>query len=154
LHRDHLVTLCVVIPAYNAADTLAETLDSLLAQTRRDWRAIIVDDGSTDGTRRLAEGYVARDERFQLLSDGRSREGASAARNRGTAAADGRWLAFLDADDWLEPPFVEKMLGKLETVPGAKVAYCGCTRVTADGRRGPLWMSSDVARMPFEVFAR
>ena len=42
----------------------------------------------------------------------------------------------------------------LADVPGAKVAYCGCTRVTADGRRGPLWMSSDVARMAFEVFAR
>jgi peptidoglycan/xylan/chitin deacetylase (PgdA/CDA1 family) len=148
------VSLCVVIPAHNAAETLAETLDSLLAQTRGDWTAIVVDDGSTDGTRALAEGYVARDPRFRLLSDGRPNEGASAARNRGISAATSRWLAFLDADDWLEPRFAEKMLGKLEAVAGSKVAYCGCWRVTADGRRGPLWMSSDVARMPFEVFAR
>lgn len=148
------MTLCVVIPAYNAAETLAEALDSLLAQTRGDWTAIIVDDGSTDGTRQLTETYVARDKRFRLLSDGRPPQGASAARNRGIAAADGRWLAFLDADDWLEPPFVEKMVGKLEAAAGAKVVYCGCRRVTPDGRQGPLWMSSDVARMPFEVFAR
>src|SRR5437660_8279844 len=103
LHRDHLVTLSVVIPAHNAAETLAETLDSLLAQTRGDWTAIVVDDGSTDGTRALAESYVARDQRFRLLSDGRPNEGASAARNRGIGAATSRWLAFLDADDWLEP---------------------------------------------------
>ena len=148
------MTLCVVIPAYNAAETLAEALDSLLAQTRGDWTAIVVDDGSTDGTRQLAETYVARDKRFRLLNDGRPRQGASAARNRGIAAADGRWLAFLDADDWLEPPFVEKMVGKLEATADAKVAYCGSRRVTPDGRQGPLWMSSDVARMPFEVFAR
>jgi peptidoglycan/xylan/chitin deacetylase (PgdA/CDA1 family)/SAM-dependent methyltransferase len=148
------VTLRVVIPAYNAAETLAEALDSLLAQTRGDWQAIVVDDGSTDATRAIAERYTARDKRFRLLSDGRPRQGVSAARNRGIAAADGRWLAFLDADDWLEPAFVEKMIGKLEAVAGAKVAYCGCRRVTPDGRQGPLWMSSDVARMPFEVFAR
>ena len=154
LHRHDLVTLCVVIPAYNAAETLAEALDSLLAQTRGDWTAIVVDDGSTDGTRQLAETYVARDKRFRLLSDGRPRQGASAARNRGIAAADGRWLAFLDADDWLEPPFVEKMVGELEAAADAKVAYCGSRRVAPDGRQGPLWMSSDVARMPFEVFAR
>ena len=55
------MTLSVVIPAHNAADTLAATLDSLLAQTRGDWQAIIVDDGSTDATRRIAETYVARD---------------------------------------------------------------------------------------------
>lgn len=148
------MTLSVVIPAYNAAETLAEALDSLLAQTRGDWTAIVVDDGSTDGTRQCAETYVARDKRFHFLSDGRPRQGASAARNRGIAAADGRWLAFLDADDWLEPAFVEQMVGRLESVADTKVAYCGCRRIAADGRRGPLWMSSDVARMPFEVFAR
>ena len=117
------MTLCVVIPAYNAAETLADALNSLLAQTRGDWTAIIVDDGSIDSTRQLAETYVARDQRLRLLSDGWPRQGASAARNRGIAAADGRWLAFLDADDWLEPPFVEKMVGRLETTADAKVAY-------------------------------
>ncbi len=148
------MTLCVVIPAYNAAGTLAETLDSLLAQTRRDWRAIIVDDGSTDGTCHLAETYVARDERLRLLSDGRSREGASAARNRGIAAAHSRWLAFLDADDWLDRRFVRKMVSAIESRPGQKVAYCASRRVAFDGGIGPPWLSTDVARVPFEVFAR
>ena len=148
------MTLSVVIPAHNAADTLAETLDSLLAQTRGDWTAIVVDDGSTDGTRQLAESYVARDPRFRLLSDGRPNEGASAARNRGIAEATGRWLAFLDSDDWLEPSFVRKMVGTLEAAPGRKVVCCASRRVAFDGGIGPAWLSSDVARMPFEIFAR
>jgi peptidoglycan/xylan/chitin deacetylase (PgdA/CDA1 family)/SAM-dependent methyltransferase len=148
------VSLCVVIPAHNAADTLAETLDSLLAQTRGDWTAIIVDDGSTDGTCALAETYVARDPRFRLLSDGRPCEGASAARNRGIAVADGRWLAFLDADDWLDRRFVDKMVGTIESRPGQKVIYCASRRVAFDGGIGQSWLSTDVVRAPFEVFAR
>ena len=148
------MTLSVVIPAHNAATTLAATLDSLLAQTRGDWRAVIVDDGSTDATRHLAEQYAARDNRFSLLSGDSGRQGVSAARNRGIAASNGRWLLFLDSDDTVEPTFVERMVGRLEGQPGAKVAYCGSRRVTADGRRGPPWIATSVARAPFETLAR
>ena len=77
----------------------AATLDSLLAQTRGDWQAIIVDDGSRDTTRQIAQVYVARDKRFSLLANDGAPEGVSAARNRGIAAASGHWLLFLDADD-------------------------------------------------------
>ncbi|MFI5000689.1 MAG: glycosyltransferase [Reyranellales bacterium] len=147
-------TLSVVIPARNAAETIAETLDSLLAQTRGDWDAIIVDDGSEDTTRQIAEAYAARDRRFRVLSDGRPSEGASAARNRGIAEAKGRWLLFLDSDDWVEPPFVERMVGMLEANPGAKVVYCGGRHVTPDGRRGPSWFNAEMGRTPFEVLAR
>jgi peptidoglycan/xylan/chitin deacetylase (PgdA/CDA1 family) len=148
------VTLGVVIPAHNAAETLAETLDSLLAQSRSDWQTIIVDDGSTDGTRQLAESYVARDKRFRLLSDGRPCEGVSAARNRGIAAAEARWLLFLDADDWIDPGYVKTMLGAVAADAATKVAFCNSCRVTPDGRHGTPWLSSEVARAPFEVFAR
>ncbi len=150
-----MVSLAVVIPAHNAAATLAETLDSLLAQTRRDWQAIIVDDGSTDDTRALAERYAARDSRFRLLSDGRPSEGVSAARNRGIAAStDSRWLLFLDADDWIDPGFTTTMLGALEAHPGTRVGFCSSISVTPDGRHSAPWLSSAVARNPFEVFAR
>ena len=90
------MTLSVVIPAHNAADTLAGTLDSLLAQTRGDWQAIIVDDGSRDATRQIAEAYVGRDKRLSLLANDGAPEGVSAARNHGIASATGRWLMFLD----------------------------------------------------------
>ena len=148
------MTLSVVIPARDAAANLAETLDSLLAQTRTDWQAIIVDDGSTDETRQLAEAYAARDKRFRLLSDGRPAEGVSAARNRGIAAATGRWLSFLDADDWLEPAFIEKMIGAAEAQRGCDVVYCSFRHVTLDGRQGPATLNTRVARAPFETLAR
>lgn len=148
------MTLSVVIPAHDAADTLAATLDSLLAQTRGDWQAIIVDDGSHDATRQVAEAYVARDKRFSLLANDGAPEGVSAARNRGIAAATGRWLLFLDADDTVAASFVDRMVGKLEATPGAKVAYCGSIRITASGRRRPPWFSTEVARAPFETLAR
>ncbi len=148
------MTVSVVIPAHNAAGTLAETLDSLLAQTHRDWTALVVDDGSTDTTAEVARAYAARDPRIRLLSDGRRNEGASAARNRGIAEADGRWLLFLDADDWIEADFLACMLAVLDSHPGARVAYSACCRVSPGGHVGPRWLSSEVARTPFEVLAR
>jgi len=148
------VTVSVVIPARNAATTLGETLDSLLAQTRGDWMALVVDDGSTDATRALARSYAERDPRIRVLDDGRAPEGASAARNRGIAEATGDWLLFLDSDDWIEPAFLHEMLAVLEARPGARVAYSACRRVGPGGHAGPLWLSREVARAPFEVLAR
>jgi peptidoglycan/xylan/chitin deacetylase (PgdA/CDA1 family)/trans-aconitate methyltransferase len=148
------MTLSVVIPAHNAAETLAATLDSLLAQTRGDWQAIIVDDGSRDATRQIAEARAARDKRFSLVATNGAPQGVSAARNRGIAAASGRWLMFLDADDTIAPGYVERMVGTLEANPGARVAYCGSIRITASGQRRPPWFSTAVARAPFETLAR
>jgi glycosyltransferase involved in cell wall biosynthesis/peptidoglycan/xylan/chitin deacetylase (PgdA/CDA1 family)/SAM-dependent methyltransferase len=148
-----VVTVSVVIPARNAESTLAETLGSLLAQTRNDWEALVVDDGSTDGTAEMARRHHARDPRIKLVSDGRESEGASAARNRGIAAARGHWLLFLDADDWIDPGFLQKTLAVLERT-GGRVAFSACRRISPDGRAGPLWLSREVARAPFEVMAR
>jgi glycosyltransferase involved in cell wall biosynthesis len=147
------VTLSVVIPAHNAAATLRATLECLLAQTSGDWEAIVVDDGSTDDTREIADAYVRRDRRLRLLSDGRTAQGASAARNRGVAAATGRWLLFLDSDDWLEAAFVEKMIGAA-TRHGHDVVYSSWRHVMTDGRQGPPSLDTRVAIQPFETLAR
>jgi peptidoglycan/xylan/chitin deacetylase (PgdA/CDA1 family)/GT2 family glycosyltransferase len=148
------MTLSVIIPAFNAATTLRETLDSLSAQTRGDWQAIIVDDGSTDCTRDVVSPYIARDFRFSLLADNRASEGVSAARNRGIAQATGRWLLFLDSDDWIDRAFVANMLGALEAKPGSRVAYCTHRRTTTDGRPGPSRFVTELALTPFEIFAQ
>ena len=87
----------IVIPAYNRAHFLGECLDSVLAQTFADWECLVVDDGSTDGTRDMVAGYVARDARFRY--QWQENGGASAARNTGMALAQGTWIAFLDSDD-------------------------------------------------------
>jgi glycosyltransferase involved in cell wall biosynthesis len=87
-------TVSVVIPAYNAESTLERAVDSVTAQTYDDWELIVVDDGSTDRTAELAR---SRSDRVRVI--GSPHLGAGQARNVGAAAAQGRYLAWLDADD-------------------------------------------------------
>ena len=93
--------ISVIIPAFNSARFLPQTLDSLLAQTLRDFEAVIVNDGSTDDTQAVIEAYCEKDPRFRGITQ--ENAGVSAARNRGLAEAKGDYVVFLDADDTYEP---------------------------------------------------
>ena len=98
----------VVIPAFNAAIVVRETLDSVCAQTFRDFEVIVVDDGSTDDTAVVVRKFCATDARFRFLQQ--TRGGASAARNAAIKQARGGWIAFLDADDvWLPQKLARQM---------------------------------------------
>jgi len=89
----------VVIPMYNAERFVAQTIESVLHQTYDAWELVIVDDGSTDGSPRVVEGFL-REPRVRYLRQANS--GVSVARNRGLAETSGEFVAFLDADDlWL-----------------------------------------------------
>lgn len=88
----------VIIPAYNSAATVGRAIESVLGQTCPPLELIVVDDGSTDGTR---EEIARFGDRVQYLHQANA--GVSAARNAGAKAARGDWLAFLDADDWYYP---------------------------------------------------
>ena len=142
-----------VIPARNAAGTLARTLDSLLAQGDRAWEALIVDDGSSDDTPRIVAAYAQRDTRFVGLR-GSATQGAGAARNVGIERARGQRVAFLDSDDWLAPTFLEKLHAALDAAPAAAAAYCDYQRSMPDGTFGPVRSDPEVARAPFQAFAR
>jgi len=91
----------VIVPFYNVEDYLAECLDSILKQGFTDFEVLLVDDGSPDGSRAIAEQYVAQDPRVRLLT--RPNGGLGAARNTGIRAARGRYLSFVDSDDRLAP---------------------------------------------------
>lgn len=142
----------VVIPARNAGKTLAETLNSLLAQSDPDWEALIIDDGSTDETGTLIKSYAQRDGRFVGLAGAGA--GASAARNIGLSRAGGRRVLFLDSDDWIDDRFLELMNGALDTAPDAVAAYCAYRRVMPGGEQSPVRSDPRIAQMPFEMFAR
>jgi glycosyltransferase involved in cell wall biosynthesis len=102
-------TVSVIIPAYNAAATLADQLEALAAQLYDgDWELVIVDNGSTDGTADLARSFRQRFQAFTLV-DGSSRRGHSAARNAGAMAARGELLAYCDADDVVAPGWLKAM---------------------------------------------
>ncbi|OAF15435.1 hypothetical protein AYJ54_39330 [Bradyrhizobium centrolobii] len=142
----------IVIAARNAEQTIARTLDSLLAQADPKWEALIVDDGSVDATPAIVAGYAARDARFiTLKSDGR---GVSTARNVGLSSASGERLLFLDSDDWLDEQFLSKMNAALDGNPSAIAACCDHCRVMPDGGQTPRYGNAAVAINPFEAFAR
>lgn len=103
-------TVTVVIPAWNAEDFLNETISSVLDQTQQDVETIIVDDGSTDGTSKVASRFASR-----MLLIRQPNQGVSAARNRGLAEARGRYVCFLDADDWLYPECLERKVALLDS---------------------------------------
>lgn len=127
------MNVSVVVPAFNAEATLSDTLESLLAQTHPHWEAVVVDDGSADGTARVARTYAARDPRIRLIQQANG--GEAAARNAGLAHARHEWLHFLDADDWIAPEFLERMLGALEADPALDAVHCLYARVAINGIR-------------------
>lgn len=94
----------VVVPAFNAEATLARTLDSVLKQTHVQLELVVVDDGSTDGTRAVADAFADADPRVRVLTQ--ENLGLSEARNAGIRLARGAWITFLDSDDWVEPDYL------------------------------------------------
>lgn len=98
----------VVIPVYKAEKYLRRCLDSLLVQTFTQWQAVCIDDGSPDGSGAILDEYAAQDSRFKVVH--KKNAGVSAARNDGIKYADGQYIHFLDADDWVDAEYYEKML--------------------------------------------
>lgn len=128
---DNNPRVSVVIPAFNAVDTLAATLRSVAGQTHRNLEILVVDDGSTDDTASLVEEAGATDPRIHLLGDG-ANHGRSRARNTGIDAATGEWVGFVDADDLWAPDRVERLLGAVATFPEAAVATSDHLGFTTD----------------------
>jgi glycosyltransferase involved in cell wall biosynthesis len=108
----------VVVAVRDGEPYLAAAIESALAQTHRAIEVIVVDDGSSDGSAAVAEGFGSRVR--CLRKEGR---GIGAARNRGAAVANGRHLTFLDSDDLWPPDRVERLLDRVESDPGIDIAF-------------------------------
>lgn len=106
------VKVSVIIPVYNAEKYLNQCLDSLKAQTFKQFEVICVDDGSTDASREILGRYSVEDSRFRIFQQKNS--GAGAARNYGMEYARGEYLYFMDADDFLEETLLEEAFNKAE----------------------------------------
>jgi glycosyltransferase involved in cell wall biosynthesis len=120
-------TVSVVMPAYNAAACVRRAVDSVLAQTWADFELLVVDDGSTDGTLDVLAGYG---ERIRVLTQPNA--GPAAARNHGLRESRGRYVAFLDADDWWLPAKLARQVALLDERP--EIGFCStATRVVTEG---------------------
>lgn len=145
----------VITPAFNAVSTLPECLASVAAQEFGDWEHLVVDDGSTDGTRRVAEAAAVVDRRVRLLTHPETvNRGRSASRNLALRWARGELLAFLDADDMLLPGALATYVEAFGKNPAAGVVYgqavtFGSGLPSTRGRGlpdGPVRMLAQLAR--------
>jgi len=118
----------VVTAAYNAAPFLAETMDSVLAQTFTDFDYIVVDDGSSDTTADIISGYASH-----VVSIRQENAGEGAARNRGFELASGDYVAIVDADDVWEPRKLERQVAAMDQSPKSGLCYTNASTIRADG---------------------
>jgi CDP-glycerol glycerophosphotransferase len=126
--------LSVVVPFYNVEDYIEAALESIARQTLRDLEVIMVDDGSADGSTLIAKAYAARDARFCLVQQPNA--GLGPARNTGVRHATGKYLAFADSDDVVDPYAYDLLTASLEET-GSDIAAGGVKGF----RPGGLWTS-------------
>lgn len=138
----------VIIPAYNAAGCVRRAVESVFAQTYRDFELLVVDDGSTDATHAVLAGYGAR---LTLLTQPNS--GPAAARNRGIAQARGAYVAFLDADDYWLPSKLERQVALLDAQPETGFCSTATSVVDRTGHPAGEWpCRADVGPLPDVLF--
>ncbi len=121
MEKQNNYLVSIIMPSYNQGQYLAEALDSVLAQTYTNWECIIVDDGSHDNTKEVANSYSAKDSRIQYIYQ--ENNGVSAARNNGVAHSKGDFILPLDGDDKLHPQFIELSLKEIVKDRNIRVVY-------------------------------
>lgn len=112
----------IVIPVYNVEKYLRQCVDSVLAQTYRDWELILVDDGSPDSCPQICDEYASKDTRIKVIHQ--KNQGVSCARNIGIAAAIGEYLCFIDSDDEVHCDYLNVLIKTLESI-GADFSCVG-----------------------------
>jgi glycosyltransferase involved in cell wall biosynthesis len=132
-------TVSIIMPCFNAAAHLPASVGSVLAQTYSEWELIAVDDGSEDDTLDWLQAQTDP----RIRPQNQPNRGVSTARNAGLALAQGRYIAFLDADDTWAPTFLDKMVAALDARPDAVLAYCGWQNLGLPSGRGEPFVPPD-----------
>ena len=115
----------IIIPTYNRAHFISETLDSIIAQTYNNWECIIVDDGSTDNSEFVISKYIEKDFRIRLHHRPVDRvKGANSCRNIGFEKSVGNYIQYLDSDDYISPNKIEEQVNQLEKCDLNTIAIC------------------------------
>lgn len=119
----------VIVAVFQAVKTLRRCLDSIKNQTMTEWECLLVDDGSSDGSGKMCDEYASADARFRVIH--KPNEGGGIARQTGIDSAKGDYVIFADADDWVEPDWLEKLYGKIST-DEADMAICDYERISSN----------------------
>lgn len=124
--------ISVIMPAYNAEKTISCAVESVLAQSYRNWELIIIDDCSDDSTGSIASQYAEKDTRIRIIHNDVN-SGVSKTRHKGVMSASGKWLAFLDSDDMWAKDKLEKQMN-LYFEKGCRLIFTGSGFIDAYGR--------------------
>lgn len=127
-----MLSVSIIIPAYNQSKYLEFALESVLHQTFTNWECIIVNDGSTDYTEEIAKKYADHDKRFRYIKQ--ENMGLSAARNTGLQLSQGKYIGFLDSDDTWEPITLEKTVDFLEKHPSVDIVNGAWDLIDEEGK--------------------
>lgn len=129
-----MLIISIIVPIYNAEKGLEKCIDSILNQTIKNIEIILVDDGSIDKSMEICQRYAALDNRIRIIHQENS--GVSAARNRGLSIAKGKYVGFVDSDDWIEPNMFEKMTCEAENTK-SDIVMCDAITVYDNGKTKP-----------------
>ncbi len=132
--------ISIIIPVYNVEKYLQKCIESILKQTFQDFEIICIDDGSTDKSLEILEQYTQTDKRFVVIHQ--KHQGAGDTRNRGIQEAKGKYIQFLDADDYFDPLMLEELYNHAEKF-NADLVVCSARKVDENGKiiesGNPLW---------------
>ena len=134
-HGEGKPLVSVIMPMYNAAKVLSESIESVINQTYTSWELIVIDDSSNDDSMSIAQSYASRDGRIRVLSNPHHNGMPSAPRNFGIAAAKGRYIAFLDSDDLWHPDKLRQQLPLFDAHPSAAIVFSDYEKMSEDGTR-------------------
>ncbi|MGN1300444.1 MAG: glycosyltransferase family 2 protein [Clostridia bacterium] len=118
--------ISVIIPVYKVEKYLEQCISSVIRQTYRNLEIILVDDGSPDNCPKICDEYAKKDNRIRVIH--KKNGGVSSARNIGIDKAKGKWIAFIDSDDWVEENYIER-LHVCAVKENADIALCGYNRI-------------------------
>ncbi len=131
----------IIIPNYNKGELVRHSLDGLLRQTLGEWEAVVVDDCSTDGSWAIIQDYATRDKRIRAVRNEINR-GGNYCRNLGVKMSLGKYIVFLDSDDWLSNDCLENRVHEIERAENRTVDLLVFPMTsTMDGKTGRIWRS-------------
>ncbi len=136
--------LSIIVPIYNVAPYLISCIDSILCQTFKDYELILVDDGSTDGSEKICDLYSQKDNRIRVIHQ--RNKGLSGARNTGIEMAIGKYIAFVDSDDYIHPLMYQTLISAIEKNE-SDLAVCESIRT----EKNRIFTDKDVVKCNYEI---
>ena len=123
--------ISIIVPVYNVESYLEKCIESIIHQTYKNLQIVLINDGSVDQSGKICDAYAKQDERIQVVHQ--ENKGVSNARNKGLSVAKGKYIAFCDADDWIEPDMYEYLYQLMQNTE-CNIASCGAWMESPSGK--------------------